>query len=419
MATSDPRGGEAGRTAAEPPGAPAQPGSDARLDALLFDLSPFPAVVSRVADHAVVAINARTAELVGVPREKAIGVRITDYYVDPSQRQVLIDRLRAAGRADDVRVQLRRPDGRIFWSQASARLVTYQGEAAVLTVFNDITNQVAAEQALMASERRLAGQSEALTDLTAQYANLTTHFDERLRTILKTSARTLQTERLSMWRFDAERKAICCVGLYRCSDDRHESGAILPRSVAPAYFDALERERVIAAGDAATDPRTREFLEPYLRPLGIGAMLDVPLRQNHVTVGVLCAEHVGGPRPWTVDEQNFAISSANLIAVAVAHDELHTALNELAESNARARLVVDTAHDAFIGVDSAGRIVTWNAQAERTFGWTVEEAVGRTLVDTIIPPDFREAHTRGMARFHETGEAPVVNTAAGAGGAAS
>ena len=409
MATSDPREEEAGRTAAEPPGAPAQPGSDARLDALLFDLSPFPAVVSRVSDHAVVAINARTAELVGVPRDKAIGVRITDYYVDPSQRQVLIDRLRAAGRADDVRVQLRLPDGRIFWSQASARLVTYQGEAAVLTVFNDITDQVAAEQALMASERRLAAQSEALTDLTAQYANLTTRFDERLRTILKTSARTLQAERLSMWRFDAERRAIRCVGLYRCSDDRHESGAILTRNVAPAYFDALERERVIAAGDAATDPRTREFLEPYLRPLGIGAMLDVPLRQNHVAVGVLCAEHVGGPRTWTVDEQNFAISSANLIAVAVAHDELHTALNKLAESNARARLVVDTAHDAFIGVDSDGRIVIWNAQAEKTFGWTLEEAVGRHLVDTIIPPDFREAHTRGMARFHETGEAPVVN----------
>src|SRR5580765_7774622 len=141
MATSDPREEEAGRTAAEPPGASAQPGSDERLDALLFDRSPFPAVVSRVSDHAVVAINARTAELVGVPRDRAIGVRITDYYVDPSQRQVLVDRLRATGRADDVRVQLRRPDGRIFWSQASARLVNYQGEAAVLTVFNDITDQ--------------------------------------------------------------------------------------------------------------------------------------------------------------------------------------------------------------------------------------------------------------------------------------
>ena len=138
-------------------------------------------------------------------------------------------------------------------------------------------------------------------------------------------------------------------------------------------------------------------------------MLDVPLRQSNATVGVLCAEHVGGARVWTIDEQNFAISTANLISVALADEELHDALSRLAESNARARLIVDTAHDAFIGVDSAGRIVTWNTQAEKTFGWTRDEAIGRKLAETIIPPRFREAHTRGMQRFHETGEAPVVN----------
>ena len=196
---------EAGRTAAEPPGAPAQPGSDARLDALLFDLSPFPAVVSRLSDHTVLAINARTAELFGVPQDRRSACVVTDYYVDPSQRQVLVDRLRHDGRADNMRVQLRRPNGRSFWSQASARLVTYQGEPAVLTVFHDISEQVAAEQALKASERRLAAQSDALTDLTARYADLTDRFDERLRNILMMSARTLQVERLSMWRFDAER----------------------------------------------------------------------------------------------------------------------------------------------------------------------------------------------------------------------
>jgi GAF domain-containing protein len=156
-----------------------------------------------------------------------------------------------------------------------------------------------------------------------------------------------------MWRFDDERLAIRCVGLHQCSACRYESGAELPRESAPAYFDALERERVVAAHDAARDPRTREFLDSYLKPNGIGAMLDVPLRNHDVTVGVLCAEHVGGARIWTVDEQNFAISTANLIAGAVADEELRAALARVAESEARARLVVDTAHDAFIGIERA------------------------------------------------------------------
>jgi PAS domain S-box-containing protein len=184
---------------------------------------------------------------------------------------------------------------------------------------------------------------------------------------------------------------------------------VLPRDVAPSYFEALEHERVIAASDVASDSRTREFLETYLEANGIGAMLDVPLRQNRTTIGVLCAEHVGGPRLWTVDEQNFAISTANLVAVALADEELRRALDRLAESTARAQLIVDTAHDAFVGVDSSGRIVTWNAQSEKTFGWSRADAVGRNLAETIIPAGFREAHIAGMRRFHETGEAPVVN----------
>ena len=135
----------------------------------------------------------------------------------------------------------------------------------------------------------------------------------------------------------------------------------------------------------------------------------MPLRQNNTTVGVLCAEHVGAARTWTVDEQNFAVSTAYLIVVAVADEERRQALTQLAESEARARLVVDTAHDAFIGMDSSGRIVSWNAQAENTFGWAADEVLGRPLAETIIPVSLREAHAKGMRRFHETGEAPVVH----------
>jgi len=50
-----------------------------------------------------------------------------------------------------------------------------------------------------------------------------------------------------------------------------------------------------------------------------------------------------------------------------------------------------------------------NAQAERTFGWARAEVLGRKLEEIIIPIAFRDAHVNGMRRFHETGEAPVVN----------
>jgi len=63
------------------------------------------------------------------------------------------------------------------------------------------------------------------------------------------------------------------------------------------------------------------------------------------------------------------------------------------------RSTIVLATDAFIGMDEGGLITAWNPAAERMFGWTFAEAAGRSLVDTIIPKQFRAAHRRGVARF--------------------
>ena len=95
--------------------------------------------------------------------------------------------------------------------------------------------------------------------------------------------------------------------------------------------------------------------------------------------------------------------------MALTEEDRLQALARLADSEARARLIVDTAHDAFIGIDTAGHIVSWNAQAEATLGWSRDEALGRDMATLVVPPAYREAHQRGMERFLASGEAPVVN----------
>ena len=81
----------------------------------------------------------------------------------------------------------------------------------------------------------------------------------------------------------------------------------------------------------------------------------------------------------------------------------------LRTSEERQRLILDNAHDAFVAMSADGLIAEWNRQAEITFGWPRAEAVGRVLSETIIPPQFREAHSRGLARFLATGEGPQLN----------
>lgn len=58
----------------------------------------------------------------------------------------------------------------------------------------------------------------------------------------------------------------------------------------------------------------------------------------------------------------------------------------LQQSEARLRAVLDSALDAFVGMDVHGIITDWNPRSEAIFGWTRAEAVGRNLAETIIPP---------------------------------
>ena len=82
---------------------------------------------------------------------------------------------------------------------------------------------------------------------------------------------------------------------------------------------------------------------------------------------------------------------------------------ELKISEERNRIIVESANDAFVGMDAQGLITDWNPQAEQIFCWKKAEVIGLLLEEIIIPPQFREAHRTGLAHFLETGVGPVLN----------
>ena len=80
------------------------------------------------------------------------------------------------------------------------------------------------------------------------------------------------------------------------------------------------------------------------------------------------------------------------------HDQKSQEEN-LQDQQKQARLVVEKVPEAFLSVDSDGTISDWNGQAERTFGWSREEALGRNVTETILPPDERESDGEGLASY--------------------
>src|SRR4051812_891003 len=69
---------------------------------------------------------------------------------------------------------------------------------------------------------------------------------------------------------------------------------------------------------------------------------------------------------------------------------------------------LEAAIDCVIVADASGRIVEFNPAAERTFGYSRTEALGRTMAELIVPPSLRERHTAAFARFVETREGSML-----------
>jgi PAS domain S-box-containing protein len=79
----------------------------------------------------------------------------------------------------------------------------------------------------------------------------------------------------------------------------------------------------------------------------------------------------------------------------------------LHESENKFRFITETANDAIISANDQGKIISWNKAAEKIFGYSQEEAAGRSL-DMIVPERFREAHNKGMARISKGGSPRVI-----------
>src|SRR4249920_1056560 len=96
---------------------------------------------------------------------------------------------------------------------------------------------------------------------------------------------------------------------------------------------------------------------------------------------------------------------------------LRTPLREMSESTTKAgtsqhaaqelRALLDAAVDAVVVIDAIGRIETFNPAAEKLFGYTEQETVGRN-VSMLMPEPDRSSHDDYLRRYLASGEAHII-----------
>ena len=174
---------------------------------------------------------------------------------------------------------------------------------------------------------------------------------------------------------------------------------------------AVRENRPVWCQDFLNDPMTAPWHERGAR-FGWHASASLPLCRDDAVIG---AFSVYSGEVYAFDEtvRESLIEMAADISFVLGNFERERrrtrAEAALMESQQKLQIILDTALDAVIRMDTDGIIVGWNAQAEKIFGWPRSEALGRALHETIIPPESRAAHLRGLRHFLASGNGPVLN----------
>ncbi|MFZ3088662.1 MAG: EAL domain-containing protein [Methylotenera sp.] len=98
-----------------------------------------------------------------------------------------------------------------------------------------------------------------------------------------------------------------------------------------------------------------------------------------------------------------------MLLISTLQSERNFAAKASRENDKKLRAVVDGALDAIVTIDDAGLLVEFNPAAERMFGYTKEQVIGKSLSEIIIPPNLRQSHDAGHKRYVLTGEKHIFN----------
>ena len=304
---------------------------------------------------ALVDLNPKACEMSGFRREKVLGAPLKVFCsADPPYSEA--DALRylklaQEGRSPHYEWRRRNRDGSVAFDEVRLKSVVIDRVPRILSFSRDITQKKNAEEALRLRE-------------------------EQYRAIFEASS-----DAFLLW--DANHDVVdanpAFLQLYGYTREQLRMPGGYPIEF-PAEYVADRRSRISRA--LAGEESRSETIS--LRP--DGTSFEADLR-------IIPVRYRGEPHVLTVVRDI---------------TERRQRERELQRSEARLRATVEAAFDGIVGMDGEGRIIEFNAAAERLFGHRRTEVLGRLLADVIIPARLRGGHTDGLARYAGTGHGPFI-----------
>ncbi len=232
--------------------------------------------------------------------------------------------------------------------------------------------------------QRLRRQNQVLVALAKSRSVNHDDLNLTLRQITETAAQTLEISRVGVWLYSPDHSKIHCLDLFESSANCHTDGIELTARDYPAYFKALEQEPT----DADTNPITLKLHTSYLvdrytvvDSSKVTTMLNVPICTAGQIVGVVCYEHTDLSRQWTLDEQNFASSLADLVSLSLEARERQRAQEALRLAEQRYQSIVENAIEGIFQTTPSGRFLSANPALAKICGYCSPEELITSIKD--------------------------------------
>ncbi len=317
-----------------------------------FQSSPVNLVISTLKEGRILDVNDKFVRTSGYSREELIGhtARELNVWPRPSDRAQAIKQLQEKGSIRNKEVFLRTKSGELRLHSYSAETVIVAGHLCVLMVAEDITERKQAEQALRQSEASLA--------------------------------EAQRISHLGSWQWNpSDGSVLGSVELYRIFGFDPER--------TPSDYDTF-MDRI--------HPKDRTALEQVLndavqekKPFSIEYRISRP--DGSVRIVLSQGEHM----PAKKDQPNWMVGTVQDI----------TERKQAEEALRKQAQIIDQIHDAVVSTDLDGYVTSWNKGAERLFGHTGEEMLGKPIAEVYPPEEHTFLQNQVIAPLKQNGEHEV------------
>ena len=311
----------------------------------------------------------------------------TQLYVDPSQRQALLEALQVEDVVSNYEFEVMRADGRMMWVRENVRAVRNEsGELCYLEgTVEDVSDLWWGEQRrrLQYALARVLGDSATVEQARPQ--------------ILSTICKALGWDVGIFW--EATESGLHSLGMWHVPDlDVEELELALP------HLAYLRGQQLVGEVWVSGEPKWIAELSAdsayanadLLLACGMASVFAVPISVNGEVQHVL---EFFSPRITLPDPE--LLQALGSVSSQLSHlIERKRAEEALRKSEMRKAAILRSALDCIITFDLDGRITEFNPAAERAFGYTQQEALGREMAELIIPESLRESHRRGLALYN-------------------